>query len=293
MTIKILRRLYELPPRESVRRIGARLRGRRAHWDIGEILATSKYMQSQLPQNFFIRYQTILQRACGWEPLAFAGRQVIEIGTGPMMGWAPLGVFLGADRYVCVEPRFNPAVINNQTLIEKVFLLTYKDLCALFGPQCTFDEFLERLVSRVEIVRSNFIEAAIDGDFDIALSNSCLEHISDLAVTIKKLAHVTARGGRFLHLVDFGTHRRARNPFDKMYGADPDAYFAKFGTSINLLRAPDVLKTFIDAGLDAVLVPYYSFPEFHNGEICEYWRTRYTDEELFLKAGIVAGPVAS
>jgi len=29
--------------------------------------------------------------------------------------------------------------------------------------------------------------------------------------------------------------------------------------------------------------------ENHDGQICTYWRERYSDDELFLKAGILTG----
>ncbi|HIF10315.1 MAG TPA: methyltransferase domain-containing protein, partial [Sneathiellales bacterium] len=253
-----------------------------------DILATPKYVQPQLAVSFLLRYEAILARSSGWKPLEFLGKSVIEIGAGPMLGWGPLSVFRGADPHVCFEPRFNPQIFEEPQLIDRYFRPQYKDLCAIFGTIHSFEEFMALLSDRVRIERSPFQTGMYQHEFDIALSNSCLEHVDDLEEMLKGLARALKPDAKFLHLVDFGSHRAETNPFHGMYGQTTTEYFAKFGHKINLKRAPEMLNYFAGAGFDVDLVPYYSSPEGFNETIIPFWSDRFDDETLFLKTALFA-----
>jgi SAM-dependent methyltransferase len=287
-----LRRIYELPPKEVVRKTLLRLRGKeKGIADLGDILASPKHLRPQRPYDMLSRYEAIISRHHSWPPLEFEGRSVIEIGAGPVLGFAPLAVFLGCARYVCVEPEFNPAIFDSQAITERFFLPLHKDLSGLFGERLSFDEYLSWLRERIRVERADLLGAPLEGPFDIALSNSCLEHIFPLEDSIQRLASVLSPEARFIHLVDFGSHRASRSPFSGMYSREPEAYLAEYGKKVNLLRGPDVLQIFRDASLDAALVPYYRYDEFFEEDIAPYWSERYSKDELFLKAAIIAGPI--
>lgn len=292
MTLPPLRRLYELPPKEVVRRSLLRLRGReKGVADLGDILASPKHIRPQRLYDMLSRYEAIIRRHYPWPSLEFDDRSVLEIGAGPLLGFAPLAVFLDCARYLCIEPGYNPKIFESQEIAELYFLPLHKDLSALFGERLRFDEYLNCLRDRVRVEPVDFLDAPIEGSFDIAISNSCLEHIFPLDESIQRLTSVLRPEARFIHLIDFGNHRVGRSPFNGMYSCEPETYFAKFGKKINLLRGPDVLRIFRDAGLDAALVPYYLFDEFYEEDIAPYWSERYSKDELFLKAAIIAGPV--
>jgi SAM-dependent methyltransferase len=292
LTLPSLRRLYELPPKEIIRKT-LRLfrRGSRAALYIDDILASPKHIRPQRPYDMLSRYEAIIRRHHPWPPLEFEDRSVLEIGAGPLLGFAPLAVFLGCARYLCVEPGYSPEILESHAIVERYFLPLHKDLSALYGERLAFEEYLTRLRDLVRVERVDFLHAPIDGSFEIAISNSCLEHIFPLDESIQRLASVLNPEARFIHLIDFGSHRVGRSPFNGMYSCNPDSYFAKYGKKVNLLRGPDVLRIFHDAGLGAALVPYYRFDEFYDEDIAPYWTERYTKDELFLKAAIIAGPV--
>ena len=48
---------------------------------------------------------------------------------------------------------------------------------------------------------------------------------------------------------------------------------------------------FRQAGYETNLVPYYQSRENYEEQMIPYWRDRYSDEELFLKAALIAGPL--
>ncbi len=258
------------------------------YYGLQDIIESPKHMRPQRMFDYLSRYQAILRRHLDWDDLNFVGQRVLELGCGPLAGWAPMAVFLGCQTYTCVEPMFNPAALESKSIIEKYYLPVYKDLSAIYGPNWEFDSFLQSIKVKVRVSKEEFLAASVDGPFDIVLSNSCLEHVFPLDVTLKKLREVCRDSARFIHLVDFGNHRGTRNPFEGMYSVEPSKYFAKYGKHINLLRASDVLACLRNAGFETVLVPYYTFQEFHQENIHPYWSDMYSEGDLFLKAGIFA-----
>jgi SAM-dependent methyltransferase len=282
--------LYDKSPRQLIRAVARRLGANDGAFEIDDIVSSQKHMRSQRLYDFLSRYEAIADRALGeWQPLEFADNRVLEIGCGPLLGWAPLAIFMGCRGYVCVEPMFNPAVLDSQKVREHYLPSLHKDFTAIYGPRMDFDDFLARFLNDVTVERCGLAEARIDQPVDVVLSNSVLEHIHPLKDAVAALQRVSAPGSRFLHLVDFGNHRATRNPFDGMYGVEPAVYRAKVDSSINLLRGSDVVRLFRDAGFAVDLVPYYRAPEFHDGDIGDYWRERQADEDLFLKAALLVG----
>lgn len=288
-----IKKLYELPPKSVVAQL--RTRAKRAfgnkqagrQYDIDEVIASPKHMRQQRLYDFLSRYERILDRNTDWVSLSFEGKNVLELGCGPLMGWAPLAIFSGCERYTCIEPQFNYRIFRSDEIKNRYLLPLHKDLSAVYGRNMTFQEFTEEISERVEILASEVLEAELQGPYNVLLSNSCLEHIHGLKESLRKLRAVSSEDCRFLHLVDFGNHRSTASPFKDMYSMEPEAYFQKFGRHINLLRLPDVARCLRESQFDHVTVPYYSFDEFYDDEICDYWK-RYDMEELFIKTVIFA-----
>ena len=290
--MNLLRQFYELSPREWGWKVRRKLRLQNNNEPtVEEITSSSKNMRSQRLYDFLSRYEAIIAKRQSWTPIDFKDRNVIELGTGPSLGWAPLAVFLGCDHFTCIEPFCNPCILDYPAFIRRYLLYLHKNLSALYGQRMTFDIFLTRLKERVRIVRKNFLEADVEGFFEVALSNSCLEHITPLDMTLARLRSLSAPECRFIHVVDFGNHLQAENPFNEMYIFEPEAYFAKYGRHINLLRGPDILQIFRDAGFNTSLVPYYHYQEFYRQTPISYWTKQYLEEDLFLKCGIFTDTV--
>jgi hypothetical protein len=293
--MRILRLLYELPPKEVIHKVRRRISRRTGStFDLQEIAESQKHLRFQRLYDFLSRYETIIQRHHPhWGEIQFEAERVLEIGCGPLLGWGPLAVFLGAERYVACEPLFNKDVLTDQNLAERYFRGLHKDLSAIYGPRMTFDEFRLALQERCEIHNHTLLESHIEGEFGVMLSNSCLEHVFPLDRTIALLKELSSPNCRFVHLVDFGNHRATRNPFSGMYSLEPETYFEKYGRAINLTRPSEMLQMFRQAGYEASLIPYYETHENYEEQVIPYWQNRYSDEELFLKAALVAGPLGN
>lgn len=288
----VLHKLWTTAPRDVALALRRRLRGGSAARD--ELLASAKHMRPQRFQDFLARFEAILGRTGQWSPLKFDGARVLEIGCGPLLGFGPLAIFRGCQSFVAVEPDFDSGILADPRVRDTYLLPVHKDLAGIYGELLSYPEFLNRLETRVTAVREPVHRTATEvGEFDIVLSNSCLEHLHPLADSIRRLSGLSAPGGRYVHLVDFGNHRATPSPFSGMYSTTPDEYFRQHGRGINLARAPDMLALFRGSGLDAHLQPYYWFRERYAERIHPHWAERYDEPDLFLKAALVYGTIAT
>ena len=201
-----------------------------------------------------------------------------------MFGWGLLALFRGAERYVFVEPMFNPILVTHPTA-EYYFWLTHKDLTALYGPQMTYLDFRRAIDEKIEVHRVPMESFEEDISVDVFLSNSTLEHVQDLDEMIARFARCASPRAHFLHVVDFGNHQEKLRPFHGMYSMEPGTYHEKHGNEINLLRYPDMLRAFARQGMPADFVPYYHMDTFSE-PIHPWWKDRYSQEELLLKVGL-------
>ena len=284
--------MWRTAPRTLFRKVRRKLlRSPSDSFDLDEISESTKLIRPQRYYDFLNRYETILRRAAGWANLEFEGARVLEIGCGPLLGWAPLALFRGCGSFVGIEPQFNPAVLQRKDFVTRYFRPVFKDLTALFGPRMTFDAFLDALRERAVIYRQPLNDVDFSLPANIILSNSCLEHISLLDESLVRLRALAQPQARFIHLVDFGNHRATRSPFSGMYQGKPAEYFARYGRHVNLLRPTDMVNTLRRCGFNADYATYISAPEDFDEIVSDYWRLRYTNEELFTKTALVFGQV--
>ncbi len=282
----LARRLYTTAPNVLVRKVRRRLFGSQED-RIAEVFDTL-IKRPQAPYDFLSRYEAILARAIGWTPIEFEGRTVLEFGCGPHLGFGPLAVFQGA-RFVAIDPALDPGALDSRVMRERYFRPLYKDLSAIFGEKGSFDDFLETLRANVTMVRGTLLDAETDTEADIILSNSALEHIHPLGQSLQRLRVLAAEGARFLHLVDFGNHRKSADPFEGIYDQTPDDYAAKYGPHLNLVRPNEMLALVRAAGFDVEIVPYYRADETARPPLDPHWQAKMASEDLFLKAALIAG----
>lgn len=285
---EIVQQCYTLPPRESIRKFRRKvlsLTGRRSvgdTFDLDEVFASSKELRASRMMNFLWRYERIVQRQFPQWKLDFVGKRVLEIGGGPLLGFGPVAVFFGCTEYVNAEPFHNPAILEHPKATW-YFTCLYNDLSAVFGPRMTRHAFLDALADRAHVDRTPIEMFTSERPFDVVLSNSTLEHIRDLDRALSRLRAASTPEIIFLHLVDFGNHRDPMQPFRGVYVQPKDAYIAARGDMINLLRPCDVLERFERNGFRVAMVPYYSWETLPD-PVHEWWASRYTREQLLMKA---------
>lgn len=247
----------------------------------------------QAPIDFLSRYEKILKRNCNWQTLEFKNKIVLELGCGPHLGFGPLAIFLGAKEFLASDPKSSPEIFDSENLKNFYFLSLYKDLIAIYGNNTSFDDFYLNLKKRTTFINKTCqLEENFSNKVDIQLSNSCLEHISDFEITMKKLNTCLNDKGRFLHSVDFGNHKRTKNPFDDIYNNSMKECTKKFGDKINLITPSKMLDVFRKSSyLNPQLIPYYYSSEGFEKKIHKDWERQLDKNDYFLKVGIIAGPI--
>ena len=181
-----------------------------------------------------------------------------------------------------------PELFESPDVAEKYLRVFHADLVALYGPRMDFAGISpEVCVERMHIQRSGFETARIEGNVDIVLSQSCLEHVFPIEGTLEKLAAIQTPRTRFLHLVDFGNHYPTGNPFDGLYEQPAADYIARRGKAMNLLRAPDISTLFAEFGIPARTIPSRIIDEGYRGSMHSWWRERYKDDALFTQLALV------
>lgn len=285
-----LKILYELPPRSSVRLIKGKILGK-SGMSLNDIATDPKQMRSQKVYDFLSRYEAILHRSINWSPLKWFDTRVIEIGCGPLFGFLPLAVFLGAEFCLAVEPEFIPGVLDNSTIKQTYFKPLHDDLVAIYGTRMDFDTFWSALGQRIVVKQCPLLDVARTSDkFDIVLSNSCLEHVFPLEESLMHLALMCNEDCRFIHLVDFSNHRDKKNPFGGIYTVKPEQYYKRWGRGINLLRPPDILAAMQGAGFDAALTPYVQRMDALPEEFHPHWTDRYAKDDLAIRVALFSSP---
>jgi hypothetical protein len=282
--------LLTLTPLETWRLARHRLPGLKSGpvWTVDELLSSSKHGRGIRFAELLLRQESVVRRQRPWEPLDFAGKRVVEIGCGPLMGYGPLAIFCGAESFESAEPEWDQDLFHSDAVSERYLRTFHADLFALYGPRMDFAAFRDALRARVSVHRCGFEAAPLTGPADIVLSQSCLEHVFPLDATIVKLASIQNPQTRFLHLVDFGNHYPTGNPFDGLYSQPPESYITRRGRAINLLRAPDVLETFTRHGISAQSIASRTIA--YAGTIDPWWRERYDDNALCTQLTLVVSP---
>lgn len=257
-----------------------------------DLLTSVKHRNGIRFAELLLRQEAVLRTHMRWEPLEFEGRNVVEVGCGPLAGYGPLAIFRGARTFESAEPEWDRDLFASEEIAWQYLYPLHADLSALYGARMSFNEFRQALEERIVVHRAGFEKAPIGEKADIILSQSCLEHVFPLEETVSRLADLQAPETRFLHLVDFGNHYLTPNPFDGLYEEPAEAYIARRGKAINMLRASDVTALFAEAGVPAITVATRVVGDTYAGTIHPWWRERYDDEALFTQLALVASAPA-
>jgi hypothetical protein len=242
-------------------------------YDVQTILAKPVHMDARRVVDRYLRYERVLQVKSAWTPLDFDGKRILEIGCGPVLGIGPIAVYLGATEYVCVEPRYHPEVLESNEVRTRFFLPFYQQLDALFDRGSSFDEFIDRIKTRIRIETVSFEDYKHTGDrMDIVYSNGVLNHIVDLDQAVALIQQISLASTRQFHVVNFTDHHGSPpdDPFREIYSQEPTQYF-EHDSLLNLKRPSEILTLFSEAGIPVSMVPYIVDQTVLPDKISPYW----------------------
>ncbi len=254
-------------------------------------MSSSKHARGIRFAELLQRQEAIAARNMTWQPIAFEGKRVVEIGCGPLGGFGPLALYRGAETFESAEPEWDPDLLFDPVVVEKYLRVFHADLTALYGERASFDQFLKLLKERLHITRTGFESAPIEHPVDVVLSQSVLEHVFPLDGIVRKLAEIQSPETQFLHLVDFGNHYPTENPFEGLYDVPAHDYIAKRGRAINCLRMSDMAQAFEAVGIAAKVIPSRVVSALYPGEIHSWWQDKYEAEDLTTQLSLIAGPI--
>ncbi len=282
-----------LPPRLVLAKIAKRLPwSNRRSVRVAEIMHSPRDLRPDRLLEFYLIQEALLSERNGRSPIDFRGRNVIEIGPGPLAGWGPMAIFRGAERVYGVDPDwvdgafFHPAV-------ETAYLRPHHTaLTEAFGALMPYEEFCTRLADKLTVEARGLEGAQPEFIADIVISNSCLEHIVSLDVALMALAALCAPGARFMHLVNFGNHRDPLSPFSTIYEMPPSDYRSRYGDHINLWRPSDVRAAFAAAGIEAEMaIVDQPLGKVADVDVHTHWKDRYSTEELAVRTALFCEPI--
>ena len=282
-----------LPPRLVLAKIAKRLPwSNRRSVRVAEILHSPRDLRPDRLLEFYRTQEALLSERKSRSPIDFRGRNVIEIGPGPLAGWGPMAIFRGAERVYGVDPDWVDGAFSDPAVEAAYLRPHHAALSEAFGALMPYEEFRTRLADKLTVEACGLDAAQPEFIADIIISNSCLEHIVSLDVALMALANLSAPGARFMHLVNFGNHRDRLSPFSTIYEMSPSDYRSRYGNHINLWRPSDVRAAFAAAGIEAEMTIVDQPHEKVAGvDVHTHWKDRYCTEELAVRTALFCEPI--
>lgn len=224
--------------------------------------------------------------------LSFRDRRVLEIGAGPVLGFAPFGLIAGARSFNIVEPVFDDP--RPYPEFGREYLRPLFETHGKLTPDCPLAS-LEALYEALQGVRvfESLSGAQSSEEHDLVISKSCLEHIADLGTALRQTATLSSAASLHVHYVDFTRHRktgRGGGSLATLYRTakreSPEALHN--GGLINLTRPSELLLHFEQSFADVRWTPLLRLPDEVPSQRERHpdWRD-YDDADLSVANGIV------
>jgi hypothetical protein len=227
---------------------------------------------------------------------AIHGRNFMEIGCGPYLGFAPF-VVGGGGYYIGVDPCLDLQLLRhgkvctnyfNAALQAAKYFMTQTPECHHLLPGFTDDT--SKIFERSRLFKCGISDLKeIQEKVDICVSISCLEHIPDFPVAAKNLSALSHSGTIHIHLVNFSNHLSKKTPFHKLYEEPYEKFGQRWSHSINGLRLRDIEREFRLAGLPLRALPLDVRPDALPDRIDATWLARYDVDELAVRTALLIG----
>jgi hypothetical protein len=264
------------------RRVGTLFGHRDNGWDysLDAVLRNPKHMDVKLEIERWERQWRMCRRLGAPEletEFSVLGKTIFELGCGPVLGFGPVAIFLGASAFYYREPDFIRSVFESDAVKQKYFKPLFAELIANYGELQSFNEWYRSVMQKCEPVSD---DRELVG---ITISHSVLEHISreELPTMLAKLYEVAGPSSRFCHTVDFGPHGGS---FQDLYQTDK----AIERPRLNLYRLSDIISALQAAGFEIYQSITYKRDSIDRSLIHQSWR-EYSDEDLESRVVLIFG----
>ena len=274
--LKFIKKIWTNSPQHNLRTIIKRILGKdQFYFSVKEILislSTNKVNPIQLIDRHE-RYKRVTNNNIKLESdiFNFEGKSILEVGSGPLLGLAPLAHFNNCKEFLFYEPNFNSEIFQSDLIRNKYFYPVYKELCVNYGKKIEFDEFYRR-------IQDNTINLKVlqtDKKIDLIYSNSTLEHIprSIIKEVFKNINNITNNKTYFFHSVDFSSHNVSSLASIYLTEKDKDL------NNINKLRKSEIISEIHSSGFEVIDTITYKNINIERDKIHKSWR-KYSDDDL-------------
>ena len=274
--VKFIKKVWTNSPQHNLRIIIKKIFGKdQFYFSIKEILLNLTINKISITQliDRHERYKRVTNNniKLASDIFNFENKSILEVGSGPLLGIAPLAHFNNCKEFLFYEPNFNSEVFKSLAIRDKYFYPAYKELCANYGQKITFDEFYSRIQNKT----INLKILKIDKKIDLIYSNSTLEHIprSIINEVLNNINKATNDKTYFFHSVDFSSHNKSF--LTSIYLSEKN----KDLKNINKLRKNEIIAEFHKSGFEVLNTVTYKYQNFDRDKIHKSWE-KYTDDDL-------------
>ena len=294
---RIFRILWNRSPQEVFRKITRKFRylfkGNGSipdDYSLNVVLRDKKHMNKNVLIDRWERYWRVAHNIVKDDlrkNYSFKGKRVLELGCGPLYGWGPMALYLGAEEFYYLEPALIKKTVYSETIKERYFKPLFFELKAYYGGSITLEDYIDRIKSKcfsIDLEKNNL-------PIDMILSNSVLEHIPEkkLTVLMNKVFSMCSSGANFMHIVDFDTHGFLELDLSGLYSLD-NKIIANSNKQlpINLLRKSNIEEILITSGFNLNHSIIYRNEDFKDANFDSSWE-KYSDEDLKAKTVFFIG----
>jgi SAM-dependent methyltransferase len=228
--------------------------------------------------------------ATGKSPPDYADKKILEVGCGVRGGVGPLSTLRGSASYLGVDPGVVPNIFADINIRRRYLQPALSDV-DIRGKHIKSKEIqLSDFDNCCTYTQSTLEELELDvTPYDLSVSISCLEHISDLDNALSSLKRIMSPEGQHFHLVNFSNHLNKAKPFSGIYEMTPDVYWKKHGRHINLLRPSDYKQAFKKIGCHVDIIPMdIRADAIPKNTIDSWWLENYNVEELAIRTAVIS-----
>tara|TARA_A100001011_G_C14228517_1_gene807725 strand:- start:515 stop:1381 length:867 start_codon:yes stop_codon:yes gene_type:complete len=280
---RIIYLIWFASPRQNFNRIKTFINKNKIfYYSIEDILNDQKHINPAQLIDRGERYIRVINNNfpdCGFKDnFKIKDKIVFELGSGPLLGWGPISLFLGARKFIFSEVAFNAEVLKSKLIEEKYFLPLYEELVANYGELMSYEFFLSK-------IRNDSINIINEDNYncDIVLSNSVLEHVKIIEIQkiLKKISANMSKGSYFIHAVDFSSHLKDKL---EIYKNKKN----KNSNSLNYLRFSDIAELIQNSGVDILGKVIYRTKKLNSLKIHKSWK-KYKTFDLEVMTAIYFG----
>lgn len=207
----------------------------------------------------------------------------LEIGAGPLLGWGPMASILKSKKYYIIEPSFRKNTVESKKIKEKYFFNHYMHLKNVFNSSISFDQFYNNLNKSIKVFpHINNLSKSEDIKFDFIISNSVIEHISDIENFLLQLSKYDNLNTQHIHCIDFSNHSTGIYDYSKSKSELMEDY-----KDLNFLKPSEIMSYFERIFKKKfIFVKYLSSYKNLSSELHSDWK-RYNADDLETLTGFI------